>query len=189
LQKRTIAMTAAVLGLLGHIVILAILGDRPPGPLISNLIQFALGAGAGIAAFLAARRSGKFGRKVWSLAALAIAIYTTGQGFIIYYDSIIRAPLHSPWLSDQFLFFWVVPMLIAVLMDPWPRAGRIDWQQVLDYIQVLIFVLALHVSMRRRHHRSPWDARPRHRLHPKAVQPGRTQAEDTFDVGCCLLSS
>jgi hypothetical protein len=86
-----------------------------PGPLISNLTQFALGAGAGIAAFLAARRSGKFARKVWNLTALAIAIYTTSQGFIIYYDSIIRAPLHSPWLSDQFLFLWVVPMLI----QPW----------------------------------------------------------------------
>ncbi len=140
-------MTAAGLGLLGHIANLAILGDRPPGPLISNLIQFALGAGAGIAALLAARRSGKFASKVWNLTALAIAIYTAGQGFVIYYDSIIRAPLHSPWLSDQLLFFWIVPMLIAVLMDPWPRAGRVDWQQVLDYIQVLIFVLALHVSM------------------------------------------
>jgi PAS domain S-box-containing protein len=144
---RRIFIAAAVAGLLAHVVNLAIFGDRAPGPLISNIIQFALGVGATFACFVARANSGKFSRKVWLLTGIGIALYTTGQGFVIYYDSIIRAPLHSPWLSDQFLFFWVVPLLMSALIDPWPRAGKIDWQQVLDYSQVVIFAVALHVAM------------------------------------------
>jgi PAS domain S-box-containing protein len=146
-RARKFFIAAAVAGLLAHVANLAIVGDRAPGPLISNIIQFALGVGATIACFVARESSGRFSRKVWLLTGIGIALYTTGQGFVIYYDSIIRAPLHSPWLSDQFLFFWVVPVLMSVLIDPWPRAGKIDWQQVLDYTQVVIFAVALHVAM------------------------------------------
>ena len=146
-RARKYFIAAASAGLLAHVVNLAILGDRPPGPLVSNLIQFALGLGATFACFFARANSGRFARKVWLLTGIGIVVYTAGQGFVIYYDSIIRAPLHSPWLSDQFLFFWVVPLLMAVLIDPWSRAGKVDWQQVLDYSQVIIFALALHVAM------------------------------------------
>ena len=84
-------------------------GASQPGALISDSIQFLLGIGATWAAFAASRRSAPYARKVWGLVAVSLAIYTAGQGIVIYYDNVIQAPLFTPWISDQFLFFWIVP--------------------------------------------------------------------------------
>lgn len=140
-------LIAAAVGLLGHAAALAAFGERPPGPLISDLIQFSLGVGATWAAGEAAIRSGAYARKVWTLTALALAIYTAGQGIVVYYNQVLHAPLFSPWISDQFLFFWIVPLGMAVLIDRWSNKGRLDWALALDFSQAFLVALALHTSI------------------------------------------
>src|SRR5438309_1084950 len=146
MHLRRIVLALAVAALAAHIVTLAVWDDSPPGPLFSDLIQFLLGVGATWAAAAAARRSGAYARKVWVLAALALGIYTAGQGIVVYYNSVLHAPLFSPWISDQFLFFWIVPLVIAALIDRWSPPRSVDWALVLDSTQVFLVALALHIA-------------------------------------------
>ncbi|MBI2682048.1 MAG: PAS domain-containing protein [Acidobacteriales bacterium] len=146
-MHRRVVIGAAITGLFAHAAVLYAYGDQPPGPLISNLLQFTLGIGGTLCAWSAARNSGWFARKVWRLVTVALAIYTAGQGIVIYYDNVVGAPLFSPWISDQFLFFWVVPLLMATLIDPFSGQRKVDWALVMDFCQVILFALALHVSV------------------------------------------
>src|SRR5438270_12632616 len=143
---RRLVIAIAATALAAHIVVLALLGDSPLGSLLSDLLQFLLGAGATWAAAAAARRSGAYGRKVWGLTAFALGIYTAGQGIVVYYNSVLHASLFSPWISDQFLFFWIVPLVIAALIDRWSPAREIDWALMLDASQVFLVALALHMA-------------------------------------------
>src|SRR5438552_14095074 len=134
----------ALAGLPVHAAILATWGSRSPGPLLSNLLEFALGVAAGIATLAAARRSSRFSRQVWYLVSTALWIYTVGQGIVIYYDNIAHAALFSPWISDQFLFFWIVPLVLAALVDPMDSPRTFDAAFLLDLIQVVLVALAIH---------------------------------------------
>src|SRR5438874_8667107 len=143
---RRFVIAIVVAALAAHVVVLAFLGDSPLGSLLSDLIQFFLGVAATGAAAAAARRSGIYAWKVWGLIALALGIYTAGQGIVVYYNSVLHASLFSPWISDQFLFFWIVPLVIAVLIDRWSVPRRIDWALVLDSSQVFLVALSLHLA-------------------------------------------
>src|SRR3954468_22683660 len=147
MPARRVALLAAIFLLLAHVATLWRLAAMSPGPLISDLIQFLLGIGATWASFSAGRRSGSYATKVWSLTAASLAIYTLGQGIVIFYDSFLHAPLFSPWISDQLLFFWVVPLAMAVLLDRWNPPKGLDWSLYLDFGQVFLVALALHLSI------------------------------------------
>src|SRR5438270_7716064 len=134
----------ALAGLPVHAAILAAWGARSPGPLLSNLLEFALGIAAGIATLAAAQHSSRFARQVWYLVSTALWIYTVGQGIVIYYDNFAHAALFSPWISDQFLFFWIVPLALAALVDPLDSPRIFDAALMLDLIQVVLVAMAIH---------------------------------------------
>ncbi|HTK95967.1 MAG TPA: ATP-binding protein [Terriglobales bacterium] len=134
-------------GLVAHALVLALFVDKPQGPLFSDVVQFALGAGAAVAAWVAGGRSRTFARQVWHLASVALWIYTAGQGLVIYYDNIAHAQLFSPWISDQFLFFWIVPLVAAAFADRLRPGGLSDPAMVLDLFQVLMVAVALHEAV------------------------------------------
>jgi PAS domain S-box-containing protein len=136
----------AVGGFLAHAAILALWGSRVPGPLLSDIVEFLLGVLAALATLDAARRSPQFARRVWYFTSAALWIYTAGQGLVIYYDNVAHAALFTPWISDQFLFFWVVPLLLAALLDPLERRA-LDLALLLDIVQVIIIALALHFAV------------------------------------------
>ncbi|HEV2114040.1 MAG TPA: PAS domain-containing protein, partial [Terriglobales bacterium] len=140
-------LIVAVAGLVAHAAALSTLGNAEHGPLISDSIQFLLGVLATLACIQAARSSLAYAAKVWWLSALALAIYTAGQGIVIYYDNVLHAPLFSPWTSDQFLFFWIVPLAMTGLLDRTAQPGKWDWALALDFCQVLLVALALHISV------------------------------------------
>lgn len=146
MHLRRIVLAITIAALAAHIITLALWDDSPPGPLFSDLIQFLLGVGATWATAAAARRSGMYAKKVWGLTALALGIYTAGQGVVVYYNSVLHAPLFSPWISDQFLFFWIVPLVIAALIDRWSPTRRMDWALALDASQAFLVALALHLA-------------------------------------------
>jgi len=144
---RRVVLMAAVAGLVAHVATLYVFDNASRGPVISDSIQFALGVLATVACAQAARSSLHYAAKVWWLAALALGIYTAGQGIVIYYDNVLHAPLFSPWISDQFLFFWIVPLAMAALLDRTAAPGKFDWALALDFCQVLLVALALHISV------------------------------------------
>jgi PAS domain S-box-containing protein len=145
--RRLLAITAALLGLFAHTAILFHFGNASRGPLLSETIQLLLGIGATWAAASAARRSEAYAWKVWWLTAFALGIYAMGQGLIIYYQAILHAPVLTPWMSAPILFFWVTPLAIAGMIDRSSERSDFDWAQILDFSQVVLVGLALHVSV------------------------------------------
>src|SRR5207248_10844648 len=121
-------------------------GDAMPGPLLTDLIELTMGIGVALTAFYAAKRSEAYTRKVWLLATIALALYAIGQGLVTYYRHVLHASLFSPWFSAQFLFFWVVPLVFAALIRKDARKG-VDWLLTLDFGQVFMVALALHLSV------------------------------------------
>ena len=137
---------AAVAGLLVHAAVLLTWGTRSPGPLLSNSIEFLLGVAAALAALDAARRSTRFARHVWYLTSFGLWIYAAGQGMVIYFDNVANAPILSPWISDEFLFFWVVPLVAAAIMDSLEEPRALDAALLLDIVQVILIGVAIHLA-------------------------------------------
>src|SRR5262249_34048509 len=144
--RRTL-LTTAILGFLVHVLVLAIFPLQAQGRFLSNLLQFVLGL-AGFAAMLdAGLRSERAARWIWFYAAAAIGAYTMGQLVFIGYTLFGQAPQFSPRITDQFFFFWVVPLLVASAIDTLGWQDGFDSTTLLDFTQLVILALAVHVSV------------------------------------------
>jgi PAS domain S-box-containing protein len=108
----------------------------------SNLAQLALGALAVFAMLEAGRRSGRFGRQTWFLAALALGAYTVGQGIVTYYGATLYRSF-NPQAKDQLFFFWVIPLLAAAAADESVTTRKPNWTDVLDFAQIVVVALAV----------------------------------------------
>lgn len=135
-------------GLLFLFHALVLLAPLKPGvgALFSNIIQFTLGMVAISAAYLAGRRSGPFGRQVWLFVTMALAIWTLAQGIITVYDSVLHASYHTRWPSDPLVFFWVVPLFMALFLFPAPGRKHLDPVQLFDFAQILILAMAAYLA-------------------------------------------
>lgn len=142
---RPALLTTALLAFLAHAFVLAFLPSR--GKLLSNLLQFLLGLLAFLAMLDAGMRSRQIARRIWFYAAAAIGAYTAGQLAFIGYTLFSQGPPFSPRFTDQFFFFWVVPLLAASAIDTLGWNEGFDLSAMLDFTQFLILGLALHVSV------------------------------------------
>ena len=143
---RSVLLTTAVLAFLAHALGLALLPLRE-ARLLSNLLQLLLGLLAFLAMLDAGYRSRLFARRIWFYSAAAIGAYTAGQLVLIGYILFGQGPLYSPRITDQFFFFWVVPLLAASAVDTLGWHEGFDTAALLDFTQFLILGLALHVSV------------------------------------------
>lgn len=146
MSLRRVVLISAVAALVAHIAIMYALGGNARGPLVSDGIQFLLGVLATVACAQAARASLAYAARVWWLSALALALYTVGQALIIYCNHVLHEPVFSACVGDEFLFFWIVPLAMAALLDRTAQPGKWDWALALDFCQVLLVALALHVA-------------------------------------------
>lgn len=144
---RRLLLAVAVLVFLAHALILALLRSQHEGRFLSNLLQFILGLASFLAMLDAGKRSEGAARWIWHYAAAAIGTYTAGQLIFIGYAQFVHAPRLSPRITDQFFFFWVVPLLAAGAIDTLRRQDGFDTTVLLDLTQLLILSLGLHVSV------------------------------------------
>ena len=144
--SRRVVLVSAVAALVAHVATLYALGDSARGALVSDSIQFLLGVLATLACAQAARTSFAYAAKVWWLGALALALYTVGQAFILYCNHVLHEPVFSACVGDEFLFFWIVPLAMAALLDRTSGPNKWDWALALDFCQVLLVALALHIA-------------------------------------------
>lgn len=144
---RRVLLTIAVLAFLGHALVLALMPSSNQGRLLSNLLQFFLGLLAFLSMLDAGYRSRQTTRRIWFYAAAAIGTYTAGQLVLIGYMVLAKAPLLSPRITDQFFFFWIVPLLGASAIDTLGWHEGFDPAVLLDFTQFLILGVALHVSV------------------------------------------
>jgi PAS domain S-box-containing protein len=145
---RRALLALALLALVAQVFALGFAGSlRYSGSLLSNLLQMGLGVLAVLAMVEAAKRSRRFGRRTWLLAALAVAVYTVGQAVFTYSTTVGQEP-HSGQFAifyDPIFFFWIVPLIAAAAADP--AEGGLDWSSILDFSLLVLLALAVHFSV------------------------------------------
>src|SRR5215472_6187671 len=118
------------------------------GSLQSNLLQLVLGVLAVLAMLEARKRSSFFGRRVWFLTALGVAVYTVGQAIYTWYEIALGFRFsYSPWISDPIFFFWMIPLVAAAASDPEEILRGMDWSSVLDFLLLVVLATAVQFSV------------------------------------------
>ena len=137
-------MAAAAILLLAHISVLATFGTSAPGPLLSDLIQLALGGFLIVACLRSGRRSEGIARSFWRLVAAAYMVWFVAQGLGIYVD-LAHTPGGVPWISNLLFCFWFVPLAMAMFLDPDNETGGLDTLIVLDFVQAVMVCVAAYL--------------------------------------------
>jgi PAS domain S-box-containing protein len=118
------------------------------GSLWSNLLQLVLGVLAVLAMLEARKRSSRFGRRVWFLTALGVAVYTAGQAIYTWYEIALHFTFsYSPWISDPIFFFWMVPLIAAAASNSEEMVRGMDWSSILDFLLLVILATAVQFSV------------------------------------------
>lgn len=141
-RSRAISVAAGLLWLT-HVAVLFGVGNHPPGPLISDMIQLALG-GLLIAALVhAAAGSEGMARAFWHLAIVAYVLWMISQGLSVVND--LHRTTTIPWITNLIFCFWFVPLGMALLLDPEHETGRVDSLIALDFVQGVLVCVAAYV--------------------------------------------
>jgi diguanylate cyclase (GGDEF)-like protein len=136
-------VTAAAFLWLVHIGVAVGLNTRPPGPLLSDLIQLTMGGLLIGAITLAARRSEGMARAFWRLAIAAYVLWMLAQGLSVYND-LARTPVIS-WITNLVFCFWFAPLAMALFLDPEHETGRLDALMALDFAQGMLVCITAYV--------------------------------------------
>ena len=134
--------TAGML-LIVHAAVIASLGTRPPGPLLSNLIQLTLGVLCVAASFQASLRSGSLGRYFWRLMTVTFLVWVVAQ--LLAATTEFRADSALAPLGDILFVFSTVPLGMALFLDPDHEPNRFDRIHILDFLQAILFWSAVYV--------------------------------------------
>lgn len=143
MSRARIIVTVAGLLLLAHIGVEVVLGVRPPGPVLSDVMQFLLGAVLIYAVLDARRRSEGLARSFWRLTAMAYCLWLLAQGLSVYND---LWPSQSLPSTINFLFvFWFTPLAMTMFLNPEHETGRLDTLMALDFAQGLLVCIAGYI--------------------------------------------
>jgi PAS domain S-box-containing protein len=135
-----------------HVLVLALHRS-----LLSNLVELTLAAVAAAAAYRTAQRAHGFARRFWRLIAASFTLYSFGQAFYTYYDSVLHASPNLWWPSDALLLFYVAPMVMALFLgDDSAEARAFSSQRQLDFLQVGIVTLSTYLFF----FYGPWSGGP-----------------------------
>ncbi len=128
--------------LLVHAAVLFSLGRRPPGPLLSDLIQLTLIVLCAIASWQASSRSTGLVAFFWRLSFLAFSIFIFSEALETYNDGIQHLSFIPP-LTDVLFVFWYAPLSAMLFLDSDSTPDRFDGVNLFDIAQVLLFWIAV----------------------------------------------
>jgi diguanylate cyclase (GGDEF)-like protein len=140
-KRRVIA--AAVGVLLLHIAVLSFCESRPPGPLISDFLQLAMGVLLVSAISGATKRSDSVGRYFWRLNSIAFSLWIVAQASSIYSDVFGVSPWRA-WAANLLFSFWFIPLGMALFLDSDYEVKVFDWLLVLDFAQAGLFCVSAY---------------------------------------------
>jgi diguanylate cyclase (GGDEF)-like protein/PAS domain S-box-containing protein len=133
-SKHLIWASCALVG--GQAVVLASLGHRTPGPVLSEVSQLALGLICVLACTAAFRRSSGIARYAWRLLAVTFCVWAIAQVLGVYLDI---SGDHSLDTLDNILFFLsVIPFGLLSFLDPDGEPNHFDRLHILDFVQVCV---------------------------------------------------
>jgi diguanylate cyclase (GGDEF)-like protein len=143
LSRTRILVAIAGLLWLAHVSVSFGLGTTPPGPVLSDVIQFVLG-GLLIAVLVdASRRSEGIARAFWNLTTAAYLLWMVGQSLSVYND-LAPTPQLTP-VTNLLFSFWFAPLAMALFLDPEHETGRLDAIMVLDFCQGVLVCIAAYL--------------------------------------------
>jgi len=138
-SRKVVVLAGALLAC--HVLVLAL-----HRALLNNLVELALAAVTAAAAYQTAQRAHGFARRFWRPIGVSFTIYTLGQVFYTYYDSILQASPLIWWPSDALLLFYVAPMVMTLFLgDDSAEASAFSSQRQLDFLQVGIVTLSVYL--------------------------------------------
>jgi diguanylate cyclase (GGDEF)-like protein len=137
-------MTAAVALFAAHVAVVLVWHGAGSGPVLSDVVQFALGGLLLNATIAAARRSEQFARSFWRMCAAAYTIWMLAQGFGIYMD-LSPAAHNFAWITNLMFCFWFAPLAMALFLDPDEGAGGLDSLIALDFVQGVLVCVAAYL--------------------------------------------
>jgi diguanylate cyclase (GGDEF)-like protein len=141
-RKRIVVLVSGLLWL-AHVVVIAFLGTKAPGPFLSDLLQFTLGFVLIYSLVAANRRSEGMALSFWRLTAVAYLLWMVAQGFCVY-NHLAVSPLVSG--LENFLFsFWFAPLAMAIFLDPDDETGKVDALVALDFVQGVLVCVAAYL--------------------------------------------
>lgn len=128
-----------------HAGIVFFVGSDPAGrgPILSDLIQLALGALLIATILQASRRSEGMAVSFWRLTAAAYLVLFLGQSLSVFNDVFHTASVS--WIDNLLFSFWFVPLAMAMFLDPEHESGRIDAAAALDFVQAVLVCVAAYV--------------------------------------------
>jgi diguanylate cyclase (GGDEF)-like protein len=141
-RTRTIVIVAGLLWL-AHAGVVAALGPKPPGGLLSDMMQWTLGVVMIYAAVQASLRSEGLARSFWRLTAVAYSVWLIAQTLSVYND-LAASPFVS-WINNLLFCFWFVPLAMAMFLDPEHEAGHLDALVALDFVQAVLVCVAAYL--------------------------------------------
>jgi diguanylate cyclase (GGDEF)-like protein len=141
-RTRTIVAIAG-LSWLVHAGVVVVWNTRPPGPVLSDVIQFIVGTVLIAVLLQTSQRSEGLARAFWRLSTAAYALLVFSQGLSVYND-LAATPHIFPFTN--FLFsFWFAPLAMALFLDPEHESGRLDAVMALDFVQGVLVCVAAYV--------------------------------------------
>lgn len=141
-RTRTIVIVTGLLWL-AHAGVVAAFGTKPPGGILSDEMQFVLGAVMIFAALQASLRSEGLAKSFWRLTAIAYSLWLIAQGLSVYND-FAASPFVS-WINNLLFCFWFVPLAMAMFLDPEHEAGHLDALVALDFVQAVLVCVAAYL--------------------------------------------
>ena len=140
LSSRPLIVASCIL-VVGQAIVIATVGHRTPGPLLSEAAQLALGLICILACLAAFRRSSGIARYAWRLLAVTFVVWSVGQVFGVYLD--ISGDHSLDGLDDILFFLSVIPFGLLAFLDPDGEPNHFDRLHILDFVQVCIFWVSI----------------------------------------------
>jgi len=135
-----------IAGLLASLFLFVIKGIHSPAGslLLSDLVQVGVVVWAAYCSFHVTRRSAGDLRYLWMLLTVSLFFAASAQSLETYYQNIPHLTAAGPWPSDILLILWVAPAALMLLPRP-PESRGIQWEQVLDFAQVILVALTAYL--------------------------------------------
>lgn len=143
MSRNRIILSVAGLIWLMHIGVVLLLQGHGLGPILSDTVQFVLGAMLIYSIVQASDRSEGMAISFWRLAAVAYTLLFVAQVLSVYNDLFHTSAVS--WTNNLLFSFWFVPLAMAIFLDPEHEAGKIDTVVALDFVQGVLFCIAAYV--------------------------------------------
>jgi len=122
-------------------VSLATLGERAPGPFLSESMQLLLGILCILTSVNAFRGTASVARYYWRWLAFTFSVWACAQALGVYVDVAPNGSLEA--LDDLLFYVSVIPFGMLIFLDPDHEPNHFDRLHLLDFVQVCVFWFAI----------------------------------------------